>query len=320
MSKKSVKKSGSKKSVKKSDSRKKTKKKVKRKSVSRSVDYNEEKNDEKLSSAFDNDVEKTMTIASERDIAMDFATKVYKEFDNLVKSVVLFGSAAKHESNENSDIDIIIILDDVAVRFDEELISWYRKHLGMLISRNKYIKPLHINSVKLSTWWQDLMRGDPIVVNVLRYGDALIDFGGFFNPLKILLKEGKIKTTPEAIYTLLERAPTHLARARGATLAAVDGMYWCMVDSAHAALISADIMPPSPEKIPDFLNEYFVKTKLIYSKYVDYFVEIHSVAKDIAHGKRAEIPGKNLDDWFYKADLFLKEMARLIEDIIKEKK
>jgi predicted nucleotidyltransferase len=263
---------------------------------------------------------RTLSLINEREIAVDFAGKVYKEFDSLVKSVILFGSSAKQEATEKSDIDIIIILDDVSVKFDDELIAWYRKNLGRITAKNKYIKPLHINSVKLSTWWQDLMRGDPVVVNVLRYGDALIDFGGFFNPLKILLKEGKIKSTPEAIYTLLERAPTHLRRARLATLAVIDGFYWCMVDAAHAALISADVLPPSPEKVPDFLIQYFVKNKLLHKKYVDNYREIHTVAKEIVHGKRVEVSGKYTDEWFVKVDDFLREMAKLVEDLIRAKK
>jgi predicted nucleotidyltransferase/uncharacterized protein (UPF0332 family) len=262
---------------------------------------------------------KTMSLVNERDIAMDFAGKVYKEFETMIKSIVLFGSSAKKETGQGSDIDIIIILDDVSIQFDDELISWYRKHLGMLVEKNRYIKPLHVNSVKLSTWWQDMLRGDPIVVNVLRYGETLIDFGGFFKPLKIMLKQGHIKSTPESIFTLLERSPTHLARARRATLAAVDGFYWSMVDAAHAALIAADIMPPSPEKVGDFLNIYFVKNKLLNRKYVDWYNEIHKVAKEIVHGKRTEISGKYLDQWFIQSDEFLREMAKLIEDVVREK-
>lgn len=264
--------------------------------------------------------ENTMNLVTEKEIAMDFATKVYKEFNTLIKSIVLFGSSARQETKKDSDIDIIIILDDVTTKFDNELISWYRKNLGKVVVQNKYIRPLHINSVKLSTWWQDVIRGDPIVINVLRYGEAMIDFGGFFNPLRVLLKEGKIKSTPEAIYTLLERAPTHLSRARGATLATVDGLYWCMVDAAHAALISAEITPPSPEKIPEYLDQYFVKNKLLNKKYIDYYSEMHKVAKDIVHGKRSEVTGKFTDEWFVKSDEFLREMANLVEDIIRSKK
>jgi len=259
---------------------------------------------------------KTLLIAGEREIAADFAMKVYEKFDQMIKSVVLFGSSAKKASTPESDIDVIIIIDDVSVRWDQELIAWYREELGKLIKANPYRKSLHINSVKLSTWWEDMMRGDPVVINVLRYGDALIDFGGFFNPLKVLLKEGKIRSTPESIYTLLQRAPGHLTRARQSMLGAVDGIYWTVVDSAHAALISANVMPSSPENIPDVLTETFVKKKMLNKKYVSYYSEIHEIAKDIVHGTESMIKGKKLDEMFVKADDFLREMAKLVDKLI----
>ena len=162
------------------------------------------------------------------------------------------------------------------------------------------------------------MRGDPVVLNVLRYGDALIDFGGFFNPLRILLKEGKIRTTPESIYTLLQSAPRHMTRAKQSMLAVVDGLYWTMVDASHAALIAANIMPSSPEAIPKVLTDNFVKTRKLDKKYIGYYSEIHVVAKDIVHGKVTSIKGKHLDDWFVKADAFLGEMARLVDSLIEK--
>ncbi len=262
----------------------------------------------------------TMGLATEREMAMDFASKVYKEFDTMIKSVVLFGSSSKQNQKPESDVDIIIILDDVSIKFDEELIAWYRKNLGKIMRENAYAKPLHVNSVKLSTWWDDMLRGDPVVINVIRYGDALIDFGGFFNPLKLLLKQGKIKSTPEAIYTLLERSPTHLARAKQAMLAVIDGIYWTFVDSAHAALIAADVMPASPEEVPKILTETFVKKRLLSKKYVDSYISIHRVAKDIVHGKLHDVPGKVLDEWFVKSNEFLKEMSKLIEGLVRRKK
>lgn len=265
-------------------------------------------------------VNKSLLITNERDIAMDFATKVYKEFENMVKSIVLFGSSVKMDLNDKSDIDIIVLLDDVSIKFDEELISWYRKRLSLLLNQNKYERPLHVNTVRLSTWWGDLIKGDPVVLNVLRYGEALIDFGGFFNPLRILLKEGKIKSTPESIYTLLERAPMHLTRAKGAMLAVVDGIYWSMVDSAHAVLIAANIMPASPEHVPDVLTQHFVNNKLLDKKYVRYYEVAHDLAKEIVHGKKTVVEGKYLDELFKISEEFLKEMAKLVEDIVRHGK
>lgn len=261
-----------------------------------------------------------MLLATEREIAMDLATKIYKEFDTMIKSIVLFGSSVKKESTEQSDIDIILLLDDVSIKFDEELIAWYRKRLELILAKNKYQKPLHISSVKLSTWWNDLLRGDPVVLNVLRNGEPIIDFGGFFAPLRLLLKEGKIRATPESIYTLLERVPSHFSRARNAMLAVIDGIHWGMVDASHAVLISADIMPASPEEITKVLDEHFVKNKLLDKKYTKYYDMIHTISKDITHGVKTNIEGKMLDELFTIADEYLKEMARLVKDLVSARK
>ncbi|MEM4181590.1 MAG: nucleotidyltransferase domain-containing protein [Candidatus Pacearchaeota archaeon] len=265
-------------------------------------------------------VNPTLMLATDREIALDFATKVYKKFETMIKAIVLFGSSAKKVSLPSSDIDIIIIIDDVSIRWDMELVAYYREELGKLITANPYKKSLHINTVKLSTWWDDLLRGDPILINVIRYGDPLIDVGGFFSPLKVLLQEGKIRPTPEAVYSLLNRAPTHLMRAKWMLFNIVEALYWCCVDSAHAALISADEEPASPEHIYDLLVEKFVKRGFIKSKIADYYKELFEMYKGISHGVIKEIKSGVIDDFFYKADVFLGEMARLVDEIVEKRK
>jgi len=260
----------------------------------------------------------TMKIVNERDIALDFAGKIYNKFSELVKSIILFGSSAKKVSTPESDIDVIVIIDDVSVRWDQELIAWYREELGNLIKTNPYRKSLHINSVKLSTWWNDLFRGDPVIINVLRYGEALIDHGGFFAPLQLLLKEGRIRSTPESIYTLLQRAPNHMARTKASMLAAIDGLYWACVDSAHAALIAANVIPPSPEHIPGNLYDNFVRTKMLNAKYIDDYKKIHEIAKDIVHGKRIQISGEEIDFWIKRANEFVRVMAELVNRMVEK--
>jgi uncharacterized protein (UPF0332 family)/predicted nucleotidyltransferase len=257
----------------------------------------------------------TLNLASEQDIAMDFAQKVYQKFSKMIKSVVLFGSTVKKTRVNNSDIDVIIIVDDVSVTFDEELIAWYREELGKIIASNPYKQELHINTVKLSTWWNDLMKGDPVLINIIRYGEALLDFGGFFNPLKILLKEGKIQATPEAIYTCLQRAPQHLARSRQAQLSAIEGVYWAMVDSAHALLMSAKVAPASPEHIAGLLKEKFVDKNLLNKKYVEWYNNAFTLHKEVLHGRITDVKGENIDSLQAKADEFIGAMANLIKEI-----
>lgn len=267
------------------------------------------------------DLEKfpTMMIAAERDIALDFATKTYKQFDRSIKAIVYFGSSAKQESKAESDIDLIIIIDDVTILWDEQAIATYREELGKIIRLNPYRKELHVNTVKLSTWWQDLIRGDPVLINVLRYGEALVDYGGFFAPQKVLLQQGKIRSTPESIYTLLQRAPSHMARAKAAMISVVDGFYWACVDSAHAALITANILPPSPEHIAEIMYDNFVKTKMLDSKYVDYYSEVRTLMKDMMHGKITDISGKKLDEIKINTDKFVGEMELLVDKLLSKK-
>jgi len=258
----------------------------------------------------------TLDLKNEREIAMDFATKVYQKFDKIVKSIVLFGSSMKQNATSTSDVDIIIVIDDAAIQWDQELIAWYREELGKLIATNPYKKELHITTVRITTWWDDMMKGDPVIINVLRYGEALIDFGGFFNPLKILLQQGRIKPTPEAIYTALQRAPDHFRRSKIAELNTIEGLFWAMVDSAQAALMSNHIMPPSPEHIPILLKETFVDIKKLKMDYVLWYRDLYVFHRKIIHGEVKDVKGSEVDEWQKKTDDFIRVMTQLVKDSI----
>jgi len=258
----------------------------------------------------------TLKLQSEHDIAMDFAVKAYKKFDKIIKSIVLFGSVAKRKISLGSDIDIVMIIDDVSINWDQELIAWYREELDKIVLENPYRGSLHINTIKLSTWWQDLLKGDPVVLNVLRTGEAMIDYGGFFEPLKYLLLKGKIKGTPEAIYTCLQRSPTHLARSRAYELRTIEGVYWSMVDAAQAALMSANYFPPSPEYITGDLKEAFVDKNILKQKYLLWYRDIQELHKKIEHHEFHEIKGADIDAWQQRADEFMKIMTSIVKKII----
>ena len=46
-------------------------------------------------------------LRTSEDIAMDFATKVHKKFNHIVKATILFGSQTKGTVQPGSDIDIV---------------------------------------------------------------------------------------------------------------------------------------------------------------------------------------------------------------------
>jgi len=257
----------------------------------------------------------TLELTEERDIAMDFAVKAYEKFGKVIKSIILFGSSAKGTASEKSDIDVVILIDDATIQWDQELIAWYREELGKIVQTNPYKKSLHLNTVRLSTWWNEMLRGEPVVINIIRWGEALIDFGGFFNPLKVLLAKGLIKGTPESIFITLGRTPGHMLRSKMNLMGAVEGLYWAFVDASHAALMAAKISPPSPEHIPELLKNEFVKKGTIKSDLVDWYVNIYTLMHKILRGQITDIKGTEIDKWRERTDLFVREMAKICNRI-----
>ena len=261
-----------------------------------------------------------MSFRIDKDVAMDFATKIHRLFDHLIKATVLFGSQATGEQKPGSDIDIIIIIDDAAINWDLELTSWYREELAKLIASQNYGKDLHINTIRLTTWWRDLLHGDPVVLNIIRNGQVLIDIGGFFNPIKALMIQGKIHSTPEAVYAALQRSPQHLVRSKLALLGSVEGVYWCMVEAAQAALITLGKLPPSPEHVTKMLNESFVETGIMKSDYVKWYRDIYVLHKQIAHGEIRSVKAAEIEAWQVRAEEFMKKMVDIIDKLIESRK
>lgn len=259
---------------------------------------------------------RTLSLKTDHEIATDFSVKVYKKFRKLVKSIILFGSVQKQEIKPGSDIDLIIVIDDVSVDWGQDLIGWYRENLDEIMEMNPYKGNIHINTVKLSSWWDGLLKGDPVILNVIRHGFAIIDHGGFFEPLKFLLLRGKIKGTPETIYQCLQRSPAHIARSKAAELTAIDGVYWSMVDAAHGALIAANYFPPSPEHVITDLREAFVDRKLMKQKYLDWYRDMYFLHKKIEHKEIVDLKGIEIDLWQERAEEFMKVMIGLVKKIV----
>jgi hypothetical protein len=227
----------------------------------------------------------------------------------------MFGSAAKGISAPKSDIDIVILIDDASIQWDDELVAWYREELGKIIKSNPYIKPLHINTVRLTTWWTELIRGEPVVLNIIRWGIPLIDFGGFFTPLKHMMVQGKLKGTPEMIYITLGRAPAHMIRAKVSMLNSLEAVYWAFVDSSHSALIAAKQSPPSPEHIPAAMREFLVDKGNLNKKYAEWYRDLYILTHKTMRGEMNDIDGKDVQLWRARADEYIREMANVVKKL-----
>ena len=89
-----------------------------------------------------------------------------------------------------------------------------------------------------------------------------------------------------------------------------------MVDSAHAALISAHVIPASPEHVARDLKETFVDKGMLKMKYITWYRDLLVLHKKIQHKEIFDLKGVEIDDWQEKAEEFLEEMTRLVKEIV----
>lgn len=243
------------------------------------------------------------------DVAYSFSRDIYRELENFIKAIVLFGSSARKEGKSN-DIDILIIVDDTKVVWTQELVEAYRIISEKTVQKNSL--RLHITTLKFTSFWEYIRSGDPIGINMLRDGIALLDTG-FFDPLQILLMQGRIRPSTESIWNYFSMAPRTLLNSKWHLLQATVDLYWAVIDSAHAALMKVGEIPPSPEHVADILEKRFVKTGLLDRKYVITMRNFYHLSKMITHRELKEITGDQYDMYYKEASEFVEHMRIFIE-------
>ncbi|RJQ15815.1 hypothetical protein C4573_06715 [Candidatus Woesearchaeota archaeon] len=241
------------------------------------------------------------------DVAYKFSTVIYKEFDKFVKAIVLFGSSARQQ--KSGDIDILLIVDDVTIQLTPELIQTYRIITEKTVA--KISTKLHITTMRFTSFWEYCRAGDPVAVNILRDGIAILDTG-FFDPMQALLYQGRIRPTPESIWSYFSKAPVTLHNSQWHVLQGVIDLYWAVIDSAHAALMKMGEIPPSPAHVADLLEEKLVKKKLLHNRYPKIMAHFYHLSKAITHGEIRTISGEQYDQYFKDAKDFVDEMQRFI--------
>src|SRR3989338_3753769 len=246
----------------------------------------------------------------EVDTVHRFSNELYKELGSLVRGIVLFGSSARKKATVKSDIDVLVILDDLTISMSPEVVDAYRVIVNKIIVRVS--TRLHITTLRFTSFWDYIRNGDPIGINILRDGVAIID-SGFFEPLQALLKKGRIRPTSESIWTYYVRAPNTLHNSRWHILQATMDLYWGVIDAAHAALMRKDVVPPTPEHVAESLHKTYVKHKLLEPKYVETMEQFYKLSKAITHREIQYVTGQEYEKYYHDADEFVRRMKKLVE-------
>jgi len=236
-------------------------------------------------------------------LVVDFSNELVNKVDGLIRAIVLFGSYSRGEESEKSDIDLLVIVDDVYNKWDSVTLTFYYDNLNQILSQEKF-KKLHVNTLTLSVFWDMVRNGDPLVINIIRSGKALIDPFGLFGSLKKLLQMGRITPSNEAIEMARIRVENSLRNYKLNLIRAFESIYLVFINSAQYYLMKRGYSYIGPEEILDALRKEFGNREI-----VNWYEEVLRKMKSISHGENIEIDGKELDEYLKKAIEFKKAMG-----------
>ncbi|MBW2980836.1 nucleotidyltransferase domain-containing protein [Candidatus Woesearchaeota archaeon] len=257
-------------------------------------------------------------------IAEVHKTMVLKKFEKYIVSYVLAGSLVQGRATKESDIDVWIVIDDTDVKkmTRAELKDKLRAIIiGMGIEagditgiRNK----INIQVYILTDFWDSLKEANPIIFTLLRDGVPFYD-RGVFMPWKLLLKMGKIKPSAEAIDMFMSSGDQMMKRVEFKLKdIGMEDIYYALLTPSQAALMLYGVAPPSPRETAELMRDIFVKKeKLMEDKFIKILENIIQVRKDIEHGTKKGLTGKEVDELLGDADKYLKRIKRLFSQIEK---
>ncbi|MEM0230870.1 MAG: nucleotidyltransferase domain-containing protein [Candidatus Woesearchaeota archaeon] len=251
---------------------------------------------------------------------------VIKKFEKYIVSYVLAGSLVKGKATKNSDIDVWVVIDDTDVKrmTRAELKDKLRAiiiSMGIEAGEITGIKnKLNIQVYILTDFWDSLREANPIIFTLLRDGVPLYD-RGIFMPWKQLLKMGRIKPSQEAIDMFMSTGEQMLNHVETKLKdIGMEDIYYAILTPSQAALMLYGVPPPAPRETAEMMREIFVKKEgLLEEKYVDILERNIKVRKDIEHGEKKELTGKEIDQLLTDAKAYLKRIQRLFSQINKMK-
>ncbi|HLC96742.1 MAG TPA: nucleotidyltransferase domain-containing protein [Candidatus Nanoarchaeia archaeon] len=249
---------------------------------------------------------------------------VLKKFERYIVSYVLAGSLVQGKATKTSDIDVWVVIDDTDVKrmTRAELKDKLRAIIiGMGIEAGELTgikNKINIQVYILTDFWDSLKEANPVIFTLLRDGVPFYD-RGIFMPWKQLLRMGKIKPSAEAIDMFMASGEQMIKRVKTELKnIGMEDIYYAILTPSQAALMLYGVPPPSPRETGEQMRDIFVrKEKLLEEKYIAILENNVKIRKEIEHGTKKGLTGKEVDDLLQDAEDYLKRINRLFTQIEK---
>ena len=217
----------------------------------------------------------------------------------------------KLEVERTHDASLIVLIDNLSTDEAErkrieadaarERKKLAREH-GLKINTGFYV---------LSTYFEDVMRGNVSIFSEIKHSEALYDPTGFFKPLQSLVAEGRVLGTKEALLRFIYSVKRRLGVAEEMKVEALENLYAAVVNAGQAPLIAANQPIPVQKELAKSLRKHFMAKGMLSNEHIRQCEDVINAFKDFEHRKTSEISGRELDILIRKARLFVERMENL---------
>ncbi len=235
-----------------------------------------------------------------------FTNEARKQYGEIIKSVLIFGSAARGMMKEGSDIDVWVILDDTATKSSEDL----QKVNTQLYLIAQELKDLHIQTTTLTEFWNWVKLGSPELINFLRYGLPIYDTG-FIKPVQRMLQMGLIPPSEEAVKLKARASEARVKKIELDLKSMIFELRYAATDACQAVIMHYYKAQPDQKAIPGFL-EKLVKEEKLEPEFIEKFEELDKLWKDIDHKIVKEVSPAYLEKALKLAKEIIERMKKLL--------
>jgi predicted nucleotidyltransferase len=219
---------------------------------------------------------------------INFTNQIRKTYGDLIKSVLIFGSAARGDMKKTSDADLWIILDDTATKGSEDL-ERIQTQLQLISAE---MKDLHVQTTGLTEFWGWMKKGSPELFNYLRVGLVIYDTG-FIKPVQRMLKAGLLPPSEETVGIKARSAEAHLKKVELLIKSMIFDLRYAATDACQSVIMYYYQTTPDQKHMPEELQK-LVKEKKLEPEYITKFEELNKLWKDIDHKKVKEVDTTHL--------------------------
>ncbi len=255
-------------------------------------------------------------------VVRKFAEKLVASYQNFIQAVILFGSVISDKYSADSDIDVLIIVNDINISFTSVVKNSFdlgvEKYKAEVLAETKTQRSIHSNVVGLTEFWKGVKNTDPVVINVLRTGISIYETG-FFVPFKELLLRGEITPSEEGIINLFYVGKGFMEMSQHKIKEAIDALYWAIIKSLQAVLLSKNIYPGLPKDTPQLLRDMKKDIAIFSEQDIATIEELFQDYKKIEKApNKFNFSAKHYEDLYAKATNIIEKSEKEVEKVQKK--